>query len=380
VTALDPLSDKIQAFLVDLRLAGIPISVSQAEDCYRSLLLIDWSQEEIFYSALMCTLLKESALLPIFDEVYRRHFHSHPVRPSGTERVPEMLRELISEMIGRAGSGGEQGKEEEAQAIRPNSCAAEPPVKAPGVKPPKDPLSQNFYGLSYDELKRMESMVPLLAKRLASKMVMKKRKERAGQLDHRRTLRASMASGGVPVDLFVKKKTREKPVIFALCDVSLSCLQYSAFSLAMVYSLEKFFRQVRSFAFIEETDEVTSMLKDGPYMDFRRRILTEAGVTGETGRTDYGQSLTTFVAKYGKDLSHKSQVLIFGDARTNWFPTRPQVLKTIQDRVKRVYWFNPEPKAEWYTGDSSMKTYEKYCDRIFECSNLEQLAQAICEI
>ena len=118
----------------------------------------------------------------------------------------------------------------------------------------KDPLVKDFYSLTPQDLKQMESIIPLLAKRLVSKTVIKRRREESGALDHRRTLRQSMATGGVPAELFVKKRVRQKPVIFALCDVSLSCLHFSAFSLALVYSLQKFFRQVRCFAFVGETE------------------------------------------------------------------------------------------------------------------------------
>ena len=226
----------------------------------------------------------------------------------------------------------------------------------------------------------MESIIPLLAKRLASRTVIKRRREERGTLDHRRTMRQSMATGGIPAELFVKKRVRQKPVIFALCDVSLSCLHFSAFSLALVYSLEKFFRQVRCFAFVEETEEVTAIMrKELPY-NLRTQILYDTKVTGESGRTDYGRSLATFYERYGQDLSHKSYVLIFGDARSNWFPAQPLVLKQIQDRVKRVYWFNPEAVSEWSTGDSSMNSYRKYCDRVFSTPNLDELVKALTEI
>ena len=95
---------------------------------------------------------------------------------------------------------------------------------------------------------------------------------------------------------------------------------------------------------------------------------------------DYGSSLVTFFERYGHELSHKSYVLIFGDARSNWFRTEPQVLKQIRDRVKRVYWFNPEAVSEWNTGDSSMSDYQKYCSKVFQTTNLDELMKALTEL
>jgi len=121
------------------------------------------------------------------------------------------------------------------------------------------------------------------------------------------------------------------------------------------------------------------MKKELPY-SLRTRILYETEVTGESGRTDYGRSLATFYERYGQDLSPRSYVLIFGDARSNWFPPEPIVLKQIQDRVKRVYWFNPEAVSEWNAGDSNMNIYRKYCDRVFSTTNLDELVKALADL
>jgi uncharacterized protein with von Willebrand factor type A (vWA) domain len=189
-----------------------------------------------------------------------------------------------------------------------------------------------------------------------------------------------MSNGGVPINVFVKKPIRKKPVVFALCDVSMSCLQFSFFSLALVYSMEKFYRQFRSFAFIGETDEITTVIKQQSFNNLRSMVMREANVSGKTGYTDYGASLSSFYEKYGKELTHNSHVLIFGDARTNWFPSNIEVLQNMQRRVRRVYWFNPEPEYYWDSGDSSMLAYKKYCNRVFQCANLEQLTTAIINI
>ncbi len=367
---------KIQAFAQDLRDSGITVGSSQLEDCYQALSLVSWSHEPVFYSALLTTLLKEATLLPLFDEIYTRHFHPFPVNPA--KRLGT-LQQLMPELpANRKGEGdGRDATGDSGQSGKPKSPKSSSKVPA---RHWRDPLVKDFYSLTPQDLKRMESIIPLLAKRLASKTVIKRRREEKGALDHRRTMRQSMATGGVPAELFVKKRVRQKPVIFALCDVSLSCLHFSAFSLALVYSLEKFFRQVRCFAFVEETEEVTAIMrKELPY-NLRTQILYDTKVTGESGRTDYGRSLATFYERYGQDLSPKSYVLIFGDARSNWFPPQPLVLKQIQDRVKRVYWFNPEAVSEWSTGDNSMNSYRKYCDKVFSTTNLDELVKALTEV
>lgn len=369
--------NKVQDFIIDLRDAGIPVSPGDAEDCLRGLLMIDWSVQPVFYATLFSTLLKESAFIPVFNEIYQKHFLNGELKQVIAEEE-ENARGITMDAIGGQGMAFLVQKADQEIDFSRRQKQAKSPIKQ------KSLLAMDFYEANYsasqEDLRRMEQLIPLLGKRLASRMIMKKKCEEAGKLDFRRTVRHSMSTGGVPVDIFVKRKQREKPVIFTLCDVSRSCLYFSYFSLAMVHSLEKFFRQVRSFAFIDETDEITNIVKREPYYRLRKEVFSQAAVSTGSGYTDYGRALETFCDKYGRDLNHKSSVLIFGDARTNWFSSRTDILQDLQKRVRHIYWFNPEGIHEWSTGDSSMNVYKKYCTRAFECSNLDQLAQAVCEI
>jgi len=372
---------RLRWFISDIRDAGLLVGVRQQVDCVQALLLTDWDQERVFYTALCCTLVKESAYLPVFNELYARYFHPGDrvsVQDTAIEELSGMAESLVLGFSrSRAGAGQTQettreGREEKKPGLE---------IKTPRQK---NPLTQDFYEATYlstpDELRRMEQMVPLLAKRMASKMVLKKKRQQAGRLDFRKTMRMSLSQGGVPLDLAIKRKQRENPVIFALCDVSWSCLQFSYFSLGIVYALEKFFRQVRSFAFIGQTDEITSIIKREPYQNLRAQTISQANVAGRSGYTDYGEALQSFYLQYGRELTPRSSVLIFGDARTNWFSTQTEILREIKGRVKRVYWFNPEPETDWDSGDSSMLAYKLHCHKVFACANLEQLAQAICQI
>lgn len=374
--------NQLDSFITDLKTAGIPIGITEEIDCHKSLLLIDWSNEPIFYSALRCTLLKETALLAIFNQIYSQHFSQQYGSPPASDDGDTLNDSNHSQVFG-IGSSGKGMSILPTPRLDLEEDAAPPPVKVPTPKS-KNPLTHSFYEATYmstpEELARMEQLIPLLGKRMAAKMVIKKKRNIAGTIDLRKTMRMSLNTGGVPIDLGINKKQKEKPVIFALCDVSWSCLQYSYFSLAIIYSLEKFFHMVRSFAFIGVTDEVTDIIKHEPYEKLRTQVLAEANVSGKSGYTDYGGSLASFLVKYGDQLTSRSYVLIFGDGRTNWYSPRTELLNEIRNRVKKVYWFNPDLKSEWGDGDSSMLAYQKHCSKCFECSNLEQLAAAICEI
>src|SRR5665647_1917583 len=86
--------------------------------------------------------------------------------------------------------------------------------------------------------------------------------------------------------------------------------------------------------------------------------LREVGYIGEVagtrGYTDYGSTFKGFVERYENLLTHKTSVLIFGDARNNWLNDQAWALQEIKASAKKVYWFNPEPQTRWSHGDSRM--------------------------
>ncbi|MGE5370450.1 MAG: VWA domain-containing protein [Solirubrobacterales bacterium] len=383
---------RIQSFIEALRAEGIPVSPADSEAGCRALLAVDWQEPFIFKAALQCTLVKDAALIPAFEQVYRLFFDPNalPWPEPLTEPGHELSRAdawnpdekadpaaAFAAMLGRgSGSGASQPGESNDAGPR-----AETRPNQPGKGPKhKNPLDLDFYSAYYNgtphNLTAMMALVPALARRLAARSVVK-RTSSAASLDFRRTFRRSMSTGGIPAELQWHRKIKEKPVIFALCDISQSCLFYSAFSLGLVHSLGRFFRQVRSFAFIDQTDEITATLRELPPGDLRQPILASADVCGATGYTDYGASFASFLDQFKAQLTPESTVLIFGDARTNWFPARPELLAEIRRIVRRVYWFNPDPENEWNSGDSSMEIYRKHCHGAFSCATPRELADAI---
>lgn len=227
----------------------------------------------------------------------------------------------------------------------------------------------------------MEQFFPLIAKRLAARMIKKNRRRSDAFINYRSTLRQSIASGGIPLDVVTQVRSKEKPIMIAICDISGSVMTFSCFALALLASMQRFFRQLRTFAFIEALEEITDLLGVGSPLELRTTVLENArGVIGRRGYTDYGATFTVFAERYSDILSHKTTVLIFGDARNNWFNDETRALQLISERARRVYWFNPEPEAAWNRGDSRMHQYMVYCDKYFSCPDLARLEKALGEL
>ncbi|MBT7713182.1 MAG: VWA domain-containing protein, partial [Deltaproteobacteria bacterium] len=66
-----------------------------------------------------------------------------------------------------------------------------------------------------------------------------------------------------------------------------------------------------------------------------------------------------------------------GDGRTNYSNPEEKILDEMREKCRRIIWLNPESLVFWNTGDSRMRTYQRYCNEVRHCQNLDQLLDFI---
>src|SRR5206468_4004960 len=71
-----------------------------------------------------------------------------------------------------------------------------------------------------------------------------------------------------------------------------------------------------------------------------------------------------------QDQVSKTRSFIFNDPRLD-------LAYDLRRRSRRLLWFNPEPSAQWGTGDSDMHNYAPVSSVVFQVRNLAQLVDAI---
>jgi uncharacterized protein with von Willebrand factor type A (vWA) domain len=242
--------------------------------------------------------------------------------------------------------------------------------------PPARPLSEldrSLPGGPIQDLAAVHRVVAQLKRRLATQGKELRGRRRHAHVDVRRTMRASLQTGGVPVELRYRPLRPRRPELFVLCDVSTSVTSASVFFLSVLHALHDAFRKLRSFVFIERISEVTEVFERE--RDFRRAseaIARDAGVADISGYTDYGRVWTEFLAQVEDDLHPRATVIVLGDARTNGRPPRDDVFAAIAAKAGRTFWLNPEPRLYWNYGDSVIAAYERHCTA-FECWTANQL-------
>jgi uncharacterized protein with von Willebrand factor type A (vWA) domain len=249
--------------------------------------------------------------------------------------------------------------------------------------PPSRPLSELDRALPsgpLQDLAAVHRIVAQLKRRLATQGHELRGRRRHAHVDVRRTMRASLETGGVPVKLKFRPRRPRRPEIYVLCDVSTSVTSASVFFLSVLHALHDAFRKLRSFVFIERISEVTDIFeRERSFKAVSEAIGRDAGVADVSGYTDYGRVWSEFLTQVEDDLHPRATVIVLGDARTNGRDPRADLFAAVAERAGRTYWLNPEPRLYWNYGDSVIAAYERHC-HAFECwttTHLEDFVRAL---
>ena len=429
---------RILDFADELRGEGMAVGTSELLDAFRALATVEWTTRARFREALATTLAKSQDDRHLFDAVFDRFFFRAVEREAvergiteerfdGAERMElESLRDRIRAAIregsdgelrdmarlaiaafGRQGEGsgvigvdvqrirrtlGLKGERDPAQQADPESVPQDrlreferhlrreleqQLIERTRALPPSRPLRDFERGLPSNplqDLAQVHRAVAMLKRRLATRGHEQRGRRRGATVDMRRTMRASLETGGVPLRLKYRPKRPRKPELYILCDVSTSVTSASVFFLSVLHALHDNFRKMRSFVFVERISEVTEVFeRERNFESISRAISTDAGVADVSGYTDYGRVWLEFLDKVIDDLDPRSTVIVLGDARTNGREPHAGAFAAVAERAGRMFWMNPEPRLYWNYGDSVMRSYEPFCDGVFECWTTRQL-------
>ena len=434
------LTPSLLRFCDELRKEGLQVGTAEILDAFRALGEISWTEREDFRETLAATLAKSQDDRRLFEVLFDRFFFNaveaeiidrglKQERFEGGERIDlDDLKAQIQDAI-RAGNDGEMadlarlavaafGRQGESSGVigvdvqrirralelRQQSSG---PEAVPGLDrenirrferalrreleraliqrteslPPTRPLvelDRNLPNAPLQDLAQVHRVVAQLKRRLATHGHEMRGRRRSQVVDVRRTMRASLETGGVPLRLKYRPKRPRRPEIYVLCDVSTSVTSASVFFLSVLHALHDAFRKLRSFAFVERIDEVTEIFeRERNFRTISERISREAGVSDVSGYTDYGRVWLEFIERVGDDLDPRSTVIVLGDARTNGREPHAPMFGRVAERAGRMFWLNPEPRLYWNYGDSVMAAYEPYCDGVFECWTTKQLEQFV---
>lgn len=291
------------------------------------------------------------------DEIERREDNGQQARADNLRELRDQLRNDVRDYV-----------EKQLEIFTANA----------GRQLREEVLSQVRLGnVDMRDMKVMRGLVQKMAKRLVALHSRRKKVDKRGHLDVRRTIRANVEFDGLMFHTIWKQKKVDRPKVMAICDVSGSVAQVARFLLMFLYSVQEVLPRVRSFAFSGQLGEVTQTFET---MKKIEEAITAALREHGGGSTDYGQAFVDFERLAMDDIDHRTTVLILGDARSNYSDPRGDILKKIHARARRVIWLNPEAKSMWNSGDSEMKRLQPYCDKAVTCASLKDLERVVSDL
>ena len=277
----------------------------------------------------------------------------------------EQMRQLIQANM--------QGLEEQlrqfaGQKIAENMSEQRPEDALDGL------MDRPFNALSDDDMHKLRKEVRRLAALLRSRVALRQKRAKTGQLDAKATIRANLRHGSVPFD--IKHRDRKvKPKLVVICDISTSMRYCSELMLSLVYELQDLVTKTHAFAFIDHLEYITP--------DFQGRdanqAISQVLVRMPPGyySTDMGHGLQNFADDYLDTIDSRTTLIVVGDGRNNYNDPRLDIFSMMARRSRRTLWLNPEMPMMWGTGDSDMLEYAPICDTILQVSTLAELTAAV---
>ena len=241
-------------------------------------------------------------------------------------------------------------------------------------RPDDEILDYPFWRLREEEEERIRETMRMLVARIRSRAALRQKHARKGQPDPRRTLRSNMRYGGVPFQL-VQRRRQLRPSLVLLCDVSTSVRHCAEFLLTMIYELQDQVRRTRSYVYIHDLRDISETLHAAPAREALQRVLAE----NRPGyySTDLGNGLRRFQREQMRWLDSRTTVIFLGDGRNNYNDPNLTVIREMRQKARRMFWFVPESRRQWGSGDSDILQYARHADGVFPVQTLRQLAQAV---
>ena len=320
------------------------------------------------------------------DMKYRDWYAQRMMRAMRFKDVQEAMREII-ELMAQMGmskqrleqmqgliQANQQALEEQINRFAGQKIAENMSEAEPDDANIDDLMDRPFRALSDREMDLLRKEVRRLANRLRSRIALRQKRAKSGQLDAKATLRSNLKHGGVPMEI-KHRDHRIKPKLVVICDISTSMRYCSELMLSLVYALQDLVTKTHAFAFIDHLEFISP--------DFAGKE-PNAAIDAVLQRmppgyysTDLGFALDQFGKHYLDTVDQRTTFIMVGDGRNNYNDPALSTFQTLARRARRMIWINPEPPMLWGSGDSDMLHYAPLCSNVVMAATLGELTEAV---
>ncbi|MCU0774877.1 MAG: VWA domain-containing protein [Ideonella sp.] len=351
--------EAIAGFAALLRDHGLAVGVAEQQAMVRAALALPIERAAHLNDAWRSIACHDAADWRRWRDLFDRYWHPQRLRGStrvsGQTRPARDLRQVVAELQRSLADPTGAGRRPDApapmdsaidsgadQAVRAQDDPGAP--RAAGGATRTEALhDRRLSEWLPQDLAELERLAERVAAALRRRLTRRWRSDPAGRrLDLRRTLRASLRTGGLPVEPVWRRPRREPPRLHILVDVSRSMETHAQLFLriARAFVTASTGTRTRVFVFHTRLAEVTPLLqRDSPAVQEKVNAVT----AGFGGGTRIATSLEDFVGVHaGRQLHRGARVWVLSDGYDADPPERlAEAVRHLAARGARLAWWHP---------------------------------------
>jgi uncharacterized protein with von Willebrand factor type A (vWA) domain len=341
-------------------------------DSLKSMEEIDISKREDFFHVLRTNLVTSDLEWELFEGLFEEYWQGIAKEEEDEESEipqaqPECGEDAVAELLQEVQREQDEGGEEDACKEEPTEQATYSPVARLERK-----------NLAHFQ-KADVQIAQLILKNMLSPFRLSvtrrfKGSKRLGDMDFRRVMKKSLKLGGMPLELFYKKKKKRLKRLVILVDVSGSMDRYARFVTPFIMGLKGVGSKAEMFVFSTSLTPITPFVRRFELDKALDRISQE--VPDWSGGTRIGYSLHQFNQGYAQRLlSKRTVVVILSDG---WDlggkePLRRE-MEFLSQKAYCIIWLNPVAgDMEYKPICQGMQTALPYVDYFLAADSLESL-------
>ena len=378
--------DSIAGFAALLREHGLKVGVAEHQAFVQAALAVPVQRAaklDAAWRAIACQNARDWRRWP---DLFERYWHPNRLkgstRTSGQTRAPRDLRQVVQQLHDTLDHTAPP-KPAARDAPRLDTALDLPGDDAPTADAPRAQGGASRTEALHDkslsewlpqDLQLLEQLAERIARRLRARLTRRWFEHSRGtRLDVRRTLRASLKTGGLPMAPAWRRPRREKPRLFILVDVSRSMETHAQLFLRIARA---FVGAVgaRVFVFHTRLAEVTPLLqRDSASVQEKVNAVT----AGFGGGTRIATSLADFHRVHARaQLTRSARVWVLSDGFDADEPRRlAEELATVRGRGARITWFHPaEQRPQSAAMQAAMQSAPGMVQRFVRLNSLRDLA------
>ena len=345
----------IAGFAALLRAHGLQVGVAEQQAFVQAALALPLQRSAHIGSAWRAIACHDARSWRQWPELFDRYWHpgrlTGQVRVSGQTRPRRDIRQLVQQLHEALDNQTPPtGRGPMDTALQPAPAPADGSDTSPGAPRAQGGASRadalHDRSLSQwlpQDLAQLQLLAERIAQRLRRRLTRRWHDAPGGaRLDVRRTLRASLRTGGVPVQPVWRTPRREQPRLFILVDVSRSMETHAQLFLRIARAFVQA-ADARVFVFHTRLAEVTPLLRrDSATVQEKINAVT----AGFGGGTRIATSLDDFHRVHARaQLGRAARVWLLSDGFDADAPQQlAEALAAVRGRGARITWFHPSPQ------------------------------------